>query len=200
MAAVTPVWTDNISVFRDLVPRPTAGRATLDLRAKFGAFLHLRVGRTSVTALTAGIRTRVIRRIANGAIVHPVGLFEAQGVATAAALTAVLAPFGTGGWSVTSVTGFAVGDLVALDPDGLTTLEFARISRVDAGNSVLYFESELQFDQSGKNITNKAEVYAPLQVAGGSVVEVIFDYQESTSGNDVVCECLAQRYDRDDVV
>ena len=68
MANSGPSWTDNVAVQAPygLLKGATPLRTTLDLRAKFGAFLKIAVGRYSTAALNVGcdviVQTRVEQR------------------------------------------------------------------------------------------------------------------------------------------
>jgi hypothetical protein len=200
MATVTPNWTDDVVVIASaLLSRGDDGiaRATLDLRAKFGAFLHLRVGRTTAVALGTGVSIRVNRKSLNGVVVHPASVFSQIGQTAAAAITTINGgTLGDRELLVSDTTGFVAGDYVSLG--GAGDFEVARVARVLSGTE-LRLDTEPQSLHIYGSLANKADVPAPVQVAGGSVIEVIFDYSAAASGDDVIVECRAQRYDSDTV-
>ena len=75
MANTGPSWTDNVAVQapNGLLKGATPLRTTLDLRAKFGAFLKIAVGRYSTGALYVGCDVIVRRVLNNDAAAHLYG-------------------------------------------------------------------------------------------------------------------------------
>ena len=87
---ITPNWTDasgsNIVVAAQAVAAAAASvRGTIDLRAKYGAYLFCKIGRLTTTVLAAGINVYVRRVLLNDAhgtnipALHPTGAqFQSQ--------------------------------------------------------------------------------------------------------------------------
>jgi hypothetical protein len=207
---VTPVFTETTTVLAVQALAMAANvRATVDLRTAFGAFLLCKIGRTSATVITGTTTAGVdllIRRVWNNdagvaGSAHPAGLpallsstvaansTTLNGAVSANATTAV----------VTSATGLVNGDIVFMadSASAFTRAEWARISKVVT--TTVTFDRPLQLaHNSGDLFTNKADVFAPLWVPGGSLYEVIFDAGDD-SGPTIAVSCLAQIYASDTI-
>lgn len=210
---VTPTFTDNVSVVAAaLLARGSTTRGTLDLRTKFGAYLFCKIGRGGTTGITNGVDVQ-IRRVLNndgasaGAI-HPVGIPLLSSIAAAASTTVdANSNAGQKVLNVASTTSFAAGDIICIedgDGTGVTRLEWCRVSKItNAGASgELNVDANLRFDHSLANadyVRNKADVFVPVWLAGGSLWEVIFDYGDDAAGDSVYIQALAQTYDSDSI-
>ena len=203
-----PSWTDTGTEIVAPVALGRGGvrRGTIDLRATFGAYLFLGVGRGGTTALTNGVGVEVRRTLQNGGILMPAAPHFSAISDTAAAIakqinhsggysagTSAFVLDGTGTpaadedlcfWGKTS----APGDGTAL-PD----LEFLRTSKfssptltVDAPCKAAKIDDEL--------LTNKANGWS-VWCPGGCVYEVIFDYGDDAAGEAVAVVAYAQTYD-----
>src|SRR5687767_2262754 len=111
MATVVPVWTDNVSVIAPVtIAFGNAARGTIDLRAKFGAMLMVRLGRKGSTAPSAAIKVQIRRVLDNGAAggLHPGAVAPLASGTTSGAATTVNADSAAGQpvLNVASVTGF----------------------------------------------------------------------------------------------
>lgn len=206
-----PSWTDTGTTVISPVTlgRGEVKRNTIDLRTKFGARLFLGVGRGGTAALSAGVNVEV-RRIPNaGGIAWPGAPEVAYVSDTAAAYAKSINNaggynIGTAAFAVTG-TGTSVADedlcfwgATAVQANGaaLPNLEFLRVSKylsptltVDGPCKVAKINNEL--------FTNNANLWTPW-IAGGSMVEVIFDYGAAASGTGdaVAVVCYAQTYDK----
>ena len=201
MASTTPVWNDLVSVITSAaITRPGVAAATLDLRTKFGAYLFARHGRAGTTALTVGVQFRINRVLSNNGVEHPASLAPlGPGLVAAANSTTVGTDSNSGQRTLkaTSGTGFAAGQYILIG-GGTAREEWARVARVATNDLIL--------DRNLKNthtaaqadtIRNQADIYPPVWLPGGSVYEIIADYEASTTGDNNRVEVLAQTYDSD---
>lgn len=214
-ATVTPVFTDNVSIITTVLGLGNvSSQNTYDLRTAFGAYLFVKLGRGGTTALTNPLVVRISRVLNNNVaaigIIHPVGLpqFNSQTAAanstTQSVTTASTA--GTNTLNVASITGFAAGDLICIqDGAGTSTrLEWQRVSKTSG--TVLTLDDNLVFThttaQSGgqDTVRNKADVFAPVWLPGGSLWEVIFDYGNGGAGDSMTCQALGQTYASEQIV
>ena len=146
---------------------------TLDLTTKIGAALLVWIGRRSnTTPSRAGYMS--IRNSDNNSLVFPSSVFDVvnQGPTTAAASTTLSAgaSSGSGTLSLTSATGFAIGDTICLSESGGTRLQFGRIANI-SGTTVTLERNLRATSNSGDTVTNLADarrVYIP----GGDVYEI----------------------------
>jgi hypothetical protein len=209
---VTASFTDNVSVVAAAVlARGSTARGTLDLRSKYGAYLFVKIGRGGTTGLTNGVDVRINRVLNNDTAtpggVHPGGIPLLSSIAAAASTTIGNADANSGQAVVTvaSTTSFAAGDLICIqDADaGVTRLEFQRVSKVAGGaNGTLTLDRNLQYTHTSlvaDTVRNKADVFAPIWLAGGSLWEVIFDYGDDAAGDSVTVQAKAQTYDSDSI-
>lgn len=204
MPTITEQWTDNVTV----LPAATLScgsrvRATLDLRAKRGAFLFVRLGRKGTAAPSAAIKTLLRRLLNNGGPggSHPGAAIALPDTSSASgALTTVSADSlaGQNLLSVASVTGFALGDYVCIYDAAYARLEFGRVSSI--GASWLVLDAPLGYSHTAAQadaVTRLAEMPPPVWVGGGALWELIVDYGAAASGSDYVVQALAQTYDGD---
>jgi hypothetical protein len=204
MASITPVWTDLTTVIADAaITRPGVAAGTLDLRTKFGAYLFAKVGRVGTTALTVGIQFRVNRIPNNNAKAHPASLAPLGPGLTAATNgnTTVNTDSSSGQrvLQVAAITNFAIGDFVIIGSGGARQ-EYARVARIDGGTVDLIMDRNLEFTHTAAQadtVRNKCDIYPPVWLPGGSVYEIIADYEASTTGDNNRVEVLAQTYDSD---
>jgi hypothetical protein len=133
---------------------------TLDLRTKFGAWLYVRMGRRTGTALTRSAYV-AIRRTDNDTLVLPNQMFDAiSQTATAQNNTlSAAASIGDGTIPLTSATGFAVGDTICLhsDDSNANRVEFARIVSI-ATNTLTLERNLLVAHNSADRVTSLADV------------------------------------------
>lgn len=209
MADVTPFFTDTpveVLPAQTLTRAGTPLRGTLDLSNKYGAFLYCKIGRGGTSALSAGIEVLIRRVLANDAAavgnIHsaPVAAFMGETPAGSGTNVNVTSNSGQNNLQVASVIGFAAGDLIMVQ-DGagtFTRLEFHRVSRTQTG--LLVLDRPLHFTHTSAQadiVRNRASIFAPVWVMGGSLVEVIFDYGAATTGEVAVIAAHAQTYDKD---
>ena len=205
MASVIPVWTDNVSVISAVtLSFGNTARGTIDLRAKFGAMLMVRLGRKGSTAPSASIKVQIRRIVDNGAAggLHPGAVVPLASSTLSGQATTVNVDSAAGQpvLNVASVTGFAAGDICCLYDAAFTRLEFARVSKIAA--STLVMDSPLGFAHTAAqadNVTRQADVFSPVWLHSGALWEVVVDYGAATSGADYVAQALAQTYDSDSI-
>ena len=203
MANSTPVWTDNVTVISDqAITRPNLVSATLDLRAKFGAYLFCRVGRVGTTALTTGIQFRVNRVPNNNGNAHPASLAPLGPGLTAATNgnTTVNADSASGQrtLNVASSTNFVGGDYIIIG-SGTARQEYARVVRIPDATHIVVDRNLTNTHTAAQadTVRNKCDVWPPVWLPGGSTYEIIADYEASTTGDNNRVEVLAQTYDSD---
>ncbi len=133
---------------------------TLNLRTKFGAWLYVRIGRRGATSLTRAAYV-AIRRTDNETLVLPVQIYDAiSQTATAQSNTlSAAASIGDGTITLTSATGFAVGDTICLHSDDTNAnrVEFARIVSISS-NTLTLERNLLAAHNSADRVTSLADV------------------------------------------
>jgi hypothetical protein len=133
---------------------------TLNLRTKFGAWLYVRMGRRGATSLTRAAYV-AIRRTDNETLVLPVQIYDAiSQTATAQSNTlSAAASIGDGTITLTSATGFAVGDTICLHSDDTSAnrVEFARIVSISS-NTLTLERNLLAAHNSADRVTSLADV------------------------------------------
>jgi len=197
----TPVWTEIIVLASQTLARGSSVNGTLDLRTKIGAYLFLKVGRTTAVALTDGVYVRVRRTLANNTVFHPGPTYAVtSGFAAATGSTTVSTESASGQKNlvVTTTTNF-VDDDILLIGGGTASEEWARVSKITAGApGTLHLDRNLTNIQAvAKTVIHKADVWAPPWIQGGCTYGIVFDYGNDAVGDDVRIECKAQTYDSD---
>lgn len=210
MPDITPSWSDFQPVIAVAgLAKGSTSRATLDLRTANGAYIFGKLGRGGTTALTNGVDFLVRRILNNGAagigVRHPAGMYPLRSEYAAAASTTVNVDSNSdqNELKLASISGLAVGDLLCITDAGFTRTEWARISKLTVASGtgitldapLVYTHTSAQAD----TVRNKAEVFPPLWIPGGSLYEVIFDYGDDAAGEDVVIQALAQIYSKDSI-
>lgn len=210
MASATPVWTDPVSaiIAAQVLARGSTVRGTLDIRSKFGAYLFLKLGRGGTTALTNGVDVMARRLVGNAAATvgyeNPAGTpaLLSQNAAASGTTVSTDSNSGQAALNVASITGFAAGDIIAIQDSGggVTRLEYHRVSKTATG--ILTLDRNLVFTHTAAQadtVRNKADVWAPLWLPGGALWEVIFDYGDDAAGESVTVQALAQTYDSETI-
>lgn len=208
---ITPVWTDGIVVIAPT--KLSAGgagyaRGTIDLRLKHDARVYCKIGRLQTTVLATAIDVYIRPILNNGAVAtntpftHPTLPFATSQTATTVCPTvATTANVGDKTLIVSNGSSFVKGDVICISDSGGTTFtrtEFKTISKVSGTTLTLAEPLEYQHTGTGGQqdiVSRLADVFSPYYLAGGSVYEVIFDYQVSATGGDVVVMAHAQCHD-----
>ena len=204
MATVNPVYTDAVSIIAAAVlARGSTTRGTIDLRSEFGAFAFCKLGRGGTTALTNGVDV-LFRRVLNNdgasaGAVHPAGMPALLSSTVAAASTTVSSDSNSGQavLTVASGTGIAAGDILCIQDSGggVTRLEWQRVSKISGGTITL--DRNLTFTHTAAQadtVRNKADVFAPIWLPGGSLWECVLDYGDDAAGDSVTVQVLAQTF------
>jgi hypothetical protein len=84
---------------------------------------------------------------------------------------------------------------IPADTTALTTLEFLRCSRWSSP-TISFDTVTKQTHADNEYLTSKADAWS-VWVTGGSVYEVIFDYEDDSAGESVAIVCYAQIYTND---
>jgi hypothetical protein len=146
---------------------------TLDIKTCWGAWLYVRMGRRAATALTRQAYV-MIRPTDDNALVLPDTRLDVVSQTIAAASNTVASGGASGSNTVTltSATGFAVGDTICLhsDDSAANRVEFNRI--VDITSSVLTVERNFRVSHNaGDRVTNLADVQK-VWIPGGEFYEI----------------------------
>lgn len=204
MPLITPVWTDNVVVIASqLLARGSLLRATLDLRAKHGAYVFVKIGRTGGTALTNGVLVRMNRTLANDGIEHPGSVIQlGPGAAAAATVTSVNGDSAAGQNILFVGTLLTVEDYVLIG-GGTAREEWGRVAATLSTPNRLVLDRPLRFTHTAAQadpVLNRADIYPPVWLQGGATWELIVDYADDTAGDSVRVDVRAQTYDADQSV
>ena len=201
----TPSFTDSVAVVaKQVLARGSTVRGTIDLTAKYGAWLHCGIGRGGTTALTNGVDVRIRRTIGSDGAGgrHPGDLTSllSQTAAASSTMIGLDSSAGSATLNVASISGFAAGDILCIQDSGggVTRLEFARISKTSA--LVLTLDEPLTYSHTLAQldtVRNKADVFAPIWLPGGALCSVVFDYGDDSAGESVTVFATAQTYNSD---
>lgn len=212
-STITQNWTDAVVV---IAPTKLSSggsgiaRGTIDLRTKKGARLFLKLGRLTTTVLATAINIYV-RPVLNGGatgtnlpFTHPTPpQFQSQIAVTVCPTVATDAAIGAKTLVLSAGTSIVKGDTICISDSGGTTfgrLEFKTVAKVATATLTLTEGLEYAHSSDQADIVSRlADVFSPVYLAGGSLYEVIFDYQVSGTSGDVVVLAHAQTYDSDTV-
>lgn len=212
----TPVWTDAVVVIAPQKITPGTGgtgvvRGTIDLRAKFGARLFIKIGRLTTTVLANAINVYVRPVFNNGTAggmsgniagaLHPtLADFQSQTAVTVCPTVATTnRNAGDRIITLSAATSMAEGDVICISDSGGTTFtrtEFNIINKVTGSD--IYLVSGLEYAHTTAQadiVSRLADVFRPVLLPGGSLYEVIIDYVRSATGGDVVAMAHAQTFD-----
>jgi len=153
--------------------RNSSNVAELDLRTKYGAWIYVRMGRRVATALNRSAYVS-IRRTDNETLVLPLQTYDVVSQIAAAQSNTLSAgtSIGDGSITLTSATGFAIGDSICLHSDDTNAnrVEFARI--VNIATNTLTLERNLRVaHNSGDRVTSLADV-RQIWIPGGEQYEI----------------------------
>lgn len=203
----TPIWSDNVAVVSAAVlARGSTTRGTLDLRTKYGAMIFGKIGRGGTAALTNGVAFRCRRVLNNDTAVaggsHPQMFdFLSQAVAGISTTINVDVAAAQPEIKLASITSIVVGDMVCIQDSGggVTRLEWGVVSKLSvASGTGVTLDRPLQFAHTAAQadtVRNKADVFAPFWIEGGSLYECLFDYGDDAVGDSVTVQCVAQTLD-----
>lgn len=215
MTTIAPSWTDSVDVRTPYaLLKGELIRSTLDLRTKIGAQLFLGVIFGGSTDLSVGVDA-IVRRVLNNDGTDPryaYGMRFTTGIDPAVRLvnnnpgpyavgTTSFAFDGHAGrtaalqdkygfWGVTSIPGSSG----AISPESGSGVEIHRTSKGTTTPWVI--DSPAAYAHVDNEIIGLAESWS-LWVPGGSLIEVIFDYGGSSTGEAVAVLASAQTYDSD---
>lgn len=147
---------------------------TLDLKTKQGAWFYVRMGRRVATALTRAAYVQ-IRRTDNDTLTLPIQTYDIISQTASAASTTLSSAqsIGDGTITLTSSTGFAVGDTVCLHSDDTNAnrVEFVRLVENTTGTTWRLERNLRVAHNSTDRVTNIADVRA-IYVPGGDHYEI----------------------------
>jgi hypothetical protein len=212
MASITPVWSDAVVVIapQKIAAAAASVRGTIDLRAKLGARLWVKIGRLTTTVLASAINVYVRPVFNNGTAggmsgniagaIHPTGAtFQSQIAVTVCPTVATTAAAGDKTLILSSGTSMAADDVICISDSGGTTFtrtEFNIVSKVATATLTLVNGLEYAHTSGQADIVSRlADVFTPIALPGGSLYEVIIDYSRSATGGDIVAMAHAQTYD-----
>lgn len=148
-------------------------RRTLDLTAKFGATVLVRIGRQVVTALTRSGYV-MIRRTNNNTGVIPSTIRDCVSSIAVAGLSTTFsgtASIGDATTAFASVTGWSVGDIVCMHTTGTNgNLEWGRIFAI-SGTTVTWEEPLKSAHASGELAINGSDMFS-VWLPGGDIWEI----------------------------
>lgn len=203
MATSVATWTDSVSVIAfGTLARNATTRATLDLRAKWGAYLSVMLGRGGTTALTNGVDVLCRRTLGNNTSLQLGAVPQVRSGATAAVSTTCTAAgtpnnAGVSSLTVASTTGFAAGDIIAIceASPSATASEFARVARVTSA-TVLLLDAPTKFahNDTGHTVRNQGDAWT-FWLDGGATWEIVVDYGDDSAGESVTLVASAQTLD-----
>lgn len=206
MSTILPTFSGNVDVIAaQALSHSSQVRGTIDLSAKFGAYLFPAVGRSASGTLSEAVAFRVYPRAKGGStwdqIPHPGPETERLGGTGSASESTVSVDAAAAATSITlaSAAGFAAEDVIVINDGsggGFTRLEWNRVRRV--ATNTLHLSLPLQFAHTAAQadkVRNRAEVYPKIWLDGGAVYECIFDYAPGGVGNDVIVRCKAHTLD-----
>lgn len=198
MATITPTTPTFTQVQAPVVlaSGTTLGTVnTLDLKGKWGAYLHVRIGRRVTTALTRSAYVAV-RKTDDNTQVLPSNTYDRLSSTAAAGASSTVSSGGASGTNqvtVASGTGFAAGDVICLHSDdtAASRVEWARV--IDVTSATLTVDRNFRTSHnSGDRVTNGADVFAPLWLPGGDVYEITL---VNNSGQSVLAAADAEVWD-----
>lgn len=206
---ITTTWTDAVVVVTPtLISAAGASvRGTIDLRTKLGMRLFIKIGRLATTVLAAAIDVYVRPVLNNGVtgsnlpFTHPTGpMFQSQIAVTVAPTVATTdRAAGVKLLTLSATTSIVAGDVICISDSGGTTFtrtEFKIVSSVSSPTLTLVEGLDYAHTAAQADIVSRlADVFGPINLAGGSLYEVIFDYGKSATGGNVVVMAHAQSYD-----
>jgi hypothetical protein len=188
-----------------VIAKGALARGTLDLKTKFGAEFMVSIGKGGTAAFgVAGITIDFAKSIAESGpstMVHANSIQTRIGNSTtcngnstinadAAASAATI--------SVASGSGFAAGDKICIQDSGggVTRLEYNVISKISGTTITLrhllqYAHTAAQAD----TVRNQADIFAPIWVNGGDIVEIVADFGAETTADSATVKIIATTYD-----
>lgn len=146
---------------------------TLDLTTKWGAWVLVRMGRRVATALTRSAYV-AIRKSSNSTLVIPNVTRDCISQ-TGTAQSNTVSSGGTSGSNsvtLTSATGFAIGDTICLHSDDTNAnrVEFARITNISS--NTLTVEANFKTTHNANDrVTSLADCFE-VWIAGGDIYEI----------------------------
>jgi hypothetical protein len=172
-------------------------RATLDIRAKFGAKAFLRIGRHTGTVLSAAAKVYFRASPNNDGAINPSSPEFTSSTAAPPGNTTLAASAAVGDTTITltSGTGFAAGDKLCLHSDDTagTRIEFAEV--FSKSGAVLTLTAPLKLaHNSADRVTNGADIFSPRWFPGGSTY-VVRGLNLSDQG--LLMEIIVEQYDND---
>lgn len=199
MATTNPTTpTFGTAIAAEIVTTGNKGtRGTLDLRTSWGAWLYVRIGRIAATALTRSgyVMVRKQRNNAGTLLVHPsTALDRVSGIAASnvTTLTGALTANGSNATAtITTTTGFTVGDTVCIWESGPTAVEFAKVLSGPTASVLTFEEPYLSNHANGANISRMADIFDPLWLSGGDQYEF---YSQNNSGQSLLFEAYYAQY------
>ena len=221
MANSGPSWTDNVAVQAPygLLKGATPLRTTLDLRAKFGAFLKIAVGRYSTAALNVGCDVIVRRVLNNDGAAHLYGAPWFQGTTGTSygyQLINNASHYAAGiqsiAWDGQAGTAFAHNDLLcfwgqggtgenAMPPASSGAISFysgvnAEILRCLAVGTPLITDSVTKYAHRDNEVFSLADSWL-IWLPGGSAYCLIFDPGAVATASGVfLCMADMQTFDK----
>lgn len=207
---ITPVWTTTgVLTAPKCLARGSTIRATLDLRAKFGAKIFAGIGRGGTTTLTAPGVYFICRAMPGdgtvGRILSPFAQMNTSNPATAAGQNLINNGAGyAAGTTAFTIDGagtpvvddwFCFWGATAIPADGtaLTTCEFVRVAKYAA--NVLTADAPSLFLHADNEILTSRADCGVFDLPGGAMYEFIWDYVAHAAGDSAAVGAWYSTYD-----
>lgn len=169
---------------------------TLDLKTKYGAWLHGRIGRNAATALTRAAYIAVRRQVDN-TLIHPANAYDMISTITAVNATTVSSGGASGATTMVlaSGTGFAAGQICCAQLAG-ARCEFFQITDLTTATITIDRSGGFRTTHNASDVvTNGADVFS-IWIPGGDTWEIT---PVNNSGQTVVMAVDAAVYASDTV-
>lgn len=171
-------------------PRVVIGEA--DVKKYMQAEVHIRFGRLTTSAFTAGVNFRIeTSPEAAGNLWNPVTEFTSQ-LGSSVATEAVNGTCAAGQKVIpmASTTGFVAGDKIYTDNTTPANSEFGRVKTI-SGNTSITQEDNLVNAQTGSTVFDQAEIYAPVQVDVSAALRLRVVADGSGTGQNFATQAIA---------
>ena len=157
MAIPTKTANNDFVTITTLASNSVLISSVVNVASKFAAFVGINFGRAVATALTEGVEFRLEGSMNDSTDGEwfPLAVYKTAIAAASDEAVSGTAAAGSATLAVTSVVGFAAGDLISMLNATLANSEFGRVRLVSA--SVITIEDNLTFTQTSSSLFDSAE-------------------------------------------
>lgn len=193
----TPIWTrQGTAIARTTISSGGLASVLVDFISYHEVQIFATIAKKAATGYGSNAPEFICRPMYSTGFRFPNNIWGCPGTITTPNKTTTSAGCSAGDATITltSATGFAAGQLIAIG-FGTSAYEIARISKV-SGSTITLDAIILNTHSSGVDVSNYADsIYRRLR--GGEVIELGFDYGNSSSGPDIEVACHYITYDKD---